>query len=276
MQFNISNIIVSEKNLNYNGKYWESLSSEFKLHLEEYLKKFEKHRLEIGLIPTSKEDWQALPFGNFAKDSSWKWRRDSLSIIKKQIKNKTFNCTLEIGPWNGWLSKYLAKKSNTVIACDYFVCPNDGIGNINELAENIIPIQCDIEQIYTSFKPNSFDFIVLNHNLSFMKNPTDYINQLKPLLTSRGIIISIGTTFFKNPENKIKSNQESATNYFKKHNLDLFIQPVKGYLDFNDKIKLQHLKFIIKPYSSKLLQNIYSFFNVKSPYYCYLIYKNND
>jgi len=275
MENKLKDIIANKNGLVFNGNLWEYLSPDFKAHLTNYLKIFEQHRSELGLIPSCKNDWLDLPFGNFAKDSSWKYRRQSLSVVQKLLKNQSFDCVLEIGSWNGWLTKHLAQKTKTIIACDYFVCPFDGIGNLQELSKNIIPLQLNVEKIYKSFKPQSFDLIVLNHNLSFMNNPTAFINDLKPLLTSNGMILSIGTSFVKTPERIIKANLDYANSFFQKYNTDLYIQPVKGFMTYDDKQILKNLKFSVKSYKCKLLQNIYSYFSSYASYYCYLIFKNN-
>lgn len=275
MQDKIINIVQFPDRIKKEASYWKYLTSEFDCYLQNYLSVFEQYRKEIKVIPPSEEDWKLLPFGSFAKDPSWKWRRESLSIISKIIKNKKFDCTLEIGSWNGWLTKTLAQHSEVVIAADYFVCPFDGIGNVASFAENILPVQCNVDTLKTDFKPGVFDLIVLNHNLSYMNNPAEYIQQLIPLLQPNGTIISLGNTFYKNPVQKIKTNETFAENFHDKYNLDVYIQPVKGFLDTNDKKSLINSNFKIVAYPYKLMQNSYSIFNPKAPYYCYIVYKNN-
>jgi len=108
-----------------------------------------------------------------------------------------------------------------------------------------------------------------------MNNPVVYINDLIPLLKSNGMIISLGNTFFKNPQKKIKTNILFANQFYNKYNLDLYIQPVKGYLDFNDKKSLKDSGFQIKKYKSKFWQNCYTKFNLKAPLYTYITYKND-
>lgn len=49
---------------------------------------FEKSRIDKQIIP-NREEWESLQFGKFGKfanDSSWKWRRQSLSITEKILK----------------------------------------------------------------------------------------------------------------------------------------------------------------------------------------------
>lgn len=276
MQNKLINIVQFPDRINKKGSYWKYLAPEFDLYLQDYLAIFEQYRKKTNVIPPSEEDWKLLPFGSFAKDPSWKWRRESLSIISKIIKDKKFDHTLEIGSWNGWLTKTLAQHSEVVIAADYFVCPFDGIGNVASLAENIVPVQCNIDTLKTDFKSGVFDLIVLNHNLSYMNNPAEYIQQLIPLLQPNGIIISLGNTFYKNPEWKIKTNEAFAKNYKDNYNLDVYIQPVKGFMDENDKKSLINFCFKIIPYPNKVLHNLYAVLNSKVPYYCYIVYKNNS
>lgn len=275
MQDKLNNIVQFPNRLQNKGSYWQYHVPEFADYLQNYLKVFELHRKDMDMIPSA-EDWKLLPFGSFAQSPDWKWRRQSLSIVKNLIANKNFDYTLEIGSWNGWLTKHLSQKSKTVIATDYFICPFDGIGNIQTLAENIVAVQCNLEEIKTHFKPQSFDLIILNHHLAYMNNPVDYIKQLIPLLKSNGIIISVGNTFFKNPEKKIIFNTAFAEQFYAKYRMNLYIQPIKGYMTFEDLNVLKNFDFQIKPYQTKLLQNIYSKWNLSKPFYTYLIYQHKS
>ena len=272
MQPKLNEIVYFVDNLRDKGDYWQYLAPDFADFLQNYLEVFEHHRQEIGVIPME-DDWKQLPFGKFAKDSSWKWRRQSLEIIQHLTKDKLFETTLEIGAWNGWLTKFLAQNSKTVIATDYFVCPLDGISNIQVLSKNIIAVQCNLEKISTEFRPESFDLIVLNHHLSYMNNPVDYIKNLIPLLKPKGMIIAVGNAFFRNPEKKIQANNAIAEQFHKKYDRDLYIQPVKGYMTFEDINSLKDLHFEIRPYNAKFLQNMYSKWNASAPFYAYLFYQ---
>lgn len=273
MRPNLNDIVQFPNRLQNQGDYWQYFTPEFGTYLQKYLAVFEQHRKDMAVIPSA-EDWKQLPFGAFAQTSDWKWRRQSLAIIENLIRDKEFKNTLEIGSWNGWLTKHLAQKSDTVIAADYFVCPFDGIGNIQTLAENITAVQCNLEQIGTDFKPQSFDLIVLNHHLAYMNNPGEYVKRLIPLLKPNGLIISVGNTFFKNPNKKIKANAAFAEQFFAQYGMDLYIQPVKGYMTFDDLGSLKNLGFQIQPYTSKFLQNCYSKWNASAPFYTYLIYQH--
>lgn len=270
MKFELKNSVTFENHLHQIGSYWQYLTPDFEEHLSQYLTVFEKHRKDIQIIP-SENDWKSLPFGS--QDNSWKWRRESLAIINKEIKNKTFETVLEIGAWNGWLTKYLAKQSQTIIAVDYFTCACDGISNINSFAKNIEAIQCNLETVSKDFKPKTFDLIVVNHCLSYVNNPVGYIKNLIPLLKAEGKIISLGNTFYSNPAHKIKQNNASATDFQNQYGMPLYIAPVKGYMDWNDREELKKSGFKIQDYPQKKLQNVYAKINPSKPVYVSIIYK---
>lgn len=275
MQHKLNDILQFPDRLNHKGSYWQCLTPEFAVYLQNYLAIFEKYRKGIGAIP-SKEDWAHLPYGPFAKNSHWKWRRQSLGIIQNLIGDKKFDCVLEIGSWNGWLTKHLGKNSEAVIATDYFICPFDGIANIQTFGKNIIAVQCNLEEIKTDFKPKSFDLIVLNHHLSYMNNPVGFLQDLIPLLNPGGRIISLGNTFFRNPEKKIRDNDTFSKKFYAQYGLNLYIQPVKGYMTFEDCTSIKDLGFQVTPYPQKILQNIFSRCKASAPFYTYLIYQKNN
>lgn len=270
----LKNIVKNEDLLRPAEGHYKYLFPEFDVYLTEYLFYFEKYREDIGIIPNA-EAWLMLPFGKFCQNPSWKWRRQSLHLLQKQIRDQHFETALEIGGWNGWLTKYLAKQSDTVIVADYFVKPFDGIGNISDLAPNIIGIQCHVENIAVDFKPKSFDLIVLNHCLSYMENPLDYINGLIPLLKHGGTILSIGSSFYVDPEDKIAANQKADADYQKQYQKPLYIGPVKGYMDANDVLALKYKGFHVKKYLKMWPQHFLAWFNKKRPKYISIMYRDD-
>jgi hypothetical protein len=254
--------------------YWQYLTPDFEDYLHKYLVVFEQYRKLTNALPPTEEDWRQLPFGPFAKNPHWKWRRQSLAVLEGFTKNKSLDCILEIGPWNGWMTKYLAPKAKTVIGADYFVDPFDGIGNIQSFSENIVAVQCNVNTVHQDFKPNSLDLIVLNHCLPYTENPVGFIKNLIPLLTNKGKIIALGNTFYKDSSSQTLRVQQQGEPFFEKYNRNLYIHPVKGYLDQSDKKELTGSGFKIKAYPGKWLQNLYSVYNPKAPSYNYIVYDN--
>ncbi|MBK8599167.1 MAG: methyltransferase domain-containing protein [Flavobacterium sp.] len=270
----LENIVVHENWLQSSGSYWKYMTPAFEKHLLSYLPIFEKYRTDIGIAPTTHSDWEQLPFGAFANDASWKWRRQSLAILQHHLKQKKLESVLEIGSWNGWLTKYLAKRSEMVVAADYFTCPFDGIGNLKELASNIKPIQCNVETIKVDFKAQSFDLIVLNHCLTYTESPCDFIQNLIPLLKDGGAIISLGNTFYRNPKRKILQNKTARENYLSAYHRELYIQPVKGYMDLDDFAYLKNNGFTMLHYPKMWIQNFIAKIYPYKPFYKAILYQN--
>lgn len=254
------------------GSYWKYLRPDFDAHLDNYLPVFERYRNDLGIIP-SRNDWERLPFGDFANDSSWQWRRQSLSLLKSVTGAKRFGTTLEIGAWNGWLTRQLAKQSGWVVAADYFAADYDGIGNLETIAPNISSVQCELEKTAGDFLPHAFDLIVLNHNLAYTGNPAAFINGLMPLLKPDGMLVSLGNTVFKNPEKKILGNAAAANAFEKQYGLPFYIVPLKGCLDENDLTLLKESGFSVIDYPGMWLRKLYSKINLSAPAYFALTYQ---
>lgn len=262
--------LINTKQLIYEGTYWKYLNPEFETYLKQYLQKFEVFRNNRF----SKSDWEKLPFGDKAQNESWALRRSSLKIISKEIKKTRPEMALEIGAWNGWLSKYIAPECSLLIASDYFVHPFDGIGSIEQLHPNICALQTDLALISSNFKQNSFDLIVLNHVLPFVINPTEYLLNLIPLLKKNGKILAIGNVISKNPQKIIEQNELECSNFKNKFDMNLYLHPLKGYFEYSDLQILQSNGFRIKKYKSKFLRNLYAMINSEAPMYFYIEYEN--
>jgi SAM-dependent methyltransferase len=160
-----------------------------------------------------------------------------------------------------------------VVAADYFTCPFDGIVNLKELASNIEPIQCNVETIKVDFKLQSFDLIVLNHCLTYTESPCDFIQNLIPLLKDGGAIISLGNTFYKNPKRKIQQNKTDSENYLSAYNRELYIQPVKGYMDLDDFANLKNNGFTMLNYPKMWFQNLIAKIYPFKPFYKAILYQ---
>lgn len=271
MKKEIHNFFINSNQLVYEESYWKYLKPDFEIYLKQYLQKFEIFRNNT----ISKTEWERLPFGDTANHKSWAFRRSSLKIIEQEIKNTRYENILEIGAWNGWLSKFIAPECSQLIAVDYFVHHFDGIGSIEKFHPNICAVQTDLDTIFTDFKRNSFDLIVLNHNLAFVYNPTDYLVNLIPLLKKDGRILALGNMAFKNPQKIIQLNQLQRIDFKNKFDTELYIHPLKGYLDYSDLGILESKGFHVKKYNSKFLRNLYAIINKQSPMYIYIEFQNS-
>jgi len=252
--------------------YWKYLRPEFASHLEQYLPVFEKSRNDQNMVPTETV-WQKLPEAN---GKSWQWRRQSRSLLDALTEKQRCGAILEIGAWNGWLTKHLARRSNWVVAADYFTANFDGIGNIESLAKNVSAVQCELEKIGQDFLPETFDLIVLNHNLAYSSNPSVFAQSLVQLLRPGGKIVSLGNAMFADPKKKIAQNATAAKSFEEHYGIPYYIAPLKGYLDLDDVTLLNDSGFQNVAYPQKMLQNIYSAANPARPAYFGFIFTKNE
>lgn len=269
MTAGIKDIVRKHADLIVHDGYYSLLSEDFRKYLLSYLNVFESHRPQTF----SESQWKALPFE--IKSGEWAWRRESLEIVLSMVKSQSFGNVLEIGAWNGWLTKHLAKHCNHVVAADYFSRAFDGISNIGQFAGNISPLQCRLATISDELVGESFDLIVVNHCLSFTENPADYIGRLKKLLRKNGIILSVGNTFYRDPSKKIRENALAENDFREATATDLYILPVKGFMDLEDKKSLIRNGFTVEPYPKRHLHNFYARLNPSAPMFASISF-NSD
>ncbi len=250
--------------------FWFVIPS-FESFLENYLPKFDAMRSEQGFHVLSQKDLMDLPFGKLGVAKSWQWRQQSLNWIEGQLKQQRFEQTLEIGAWNGWLTKHLAKYSDQLVATDYFTHEKDGLMAIPPV-ENIIRLVADTNALTAQLKPNSFDLIVINHALQHQVDPVDFFKQSASLLRPGGVLLSIGNTFYKNPEKKKLVHAKSREEVKRNHGFDWFIHPIKGYMDYQDLKSLQDFGAKISWYSNMKLAHVKAAVDPSYPKYACVKY----
>lgn len=251
---------------------WRYFDATFAEKLDEYLPKFVALREQQGLRVSATELLLKLPFGEAADDSNWEWKRQSMELLFEEIGDMEYTSVLEIGAWNGWLTKLLSRKSKEVLAVDYFDDEADGLGAMRHYSANITALQCNVAQFPQEFKKMKFDLIVLTHCIVFQADPAQYLIDLVPLLNSGGQLLALGTTYFKDPSKKQKEVEAFKARNKKENGFDIYLQPVKAYLDLNDLIRLKQFGFVVDDYPDMLFQNLKSRLFATSARYVYVSY----
>ncbi len=241
----------------------------FEATLRTFLSKFEEVRVQQNVVIEDENTRAKLPFPLADSDKDWQWRLQSLDLVNQIFKAHPAETILEIGAWNGWLSRHLAKNAQLVVAADYFDHAQDGLRTIQNVA-NIIPLHTDTSIISETFLAEGFDFIVLNHCLAFFEDPAAYVESLVPLLKPNGRLIALGCTVYENAH-RVSAKHERETEKFKQaFGFEKFIHPAKGFLDQKDKHRLQQFGATFKPYPKLWKQNVLATFLEYRPKY-YLI-----
>jgi len=250
---------------------WILMDESFDKRLSGFLRKFEngrKHEKPDLLKPS---DYLALPYNRHRTYKlEWVFRQGSLEIINRLLVSRKKQLILEVGSWNSWLTNRMTEEGHMVVAIDYFIDERDGLKAKKRYVNDWIAIQADISNpLFFSVK---FDSIIINHCLQYFSNPIEYIQSLKALLKEDGKIIVIGLSLYRNPEKKKAQVKEYLQNSIIKSGIGFF-NPTKGYLDFEDKEKMERQGFKFYPYYPKMyFRNIYSLLNSSKPRYSYAIF----
>jgi len=249
---------------------------EFKSSLYNYLSNWEKIRKkEKNYTPIPPEQYPELPIAPAVKnDFEWKWRKQSLALVEKQIHKKNKPLILDLACWNGWLSNALTEKKNEVLAVDLFADEIDGMACKKFYKTTWHSIQCDTENL--NFLKPLFDVIVVNHALQFMPQPIDYCNRLKKLLKPDGLILLAGINFFSQSKKKHEQVESFKKHFKNKYNFSVFFKPCSGYLTLEDKTQLEQNGFRFMRYPDMRLHNLYSRVNPSKPLYCLGIFNASN
>ncbi len=249
---------------------------EFKNSLYNYLSNWEVIRKkEKNYTPIPPEQYAELPIAPAVKnDFEWKWRKQSLAQVEKQIQQKNKPLILDLACWNGWLSNALTEKKYEVLAVDLFADEVDGMACKKFYKNTWHSVQCDTENLH--FLNPVFDVIVVNHALQFMPQPIEYCNRLKQLLKPDGLILLAGINFFSLSKRKHEQVENFKNHFQNKYNFSVFFKPCRGYLTFEDKTQLEQNGFKFIPYPGMQLHNLYSKVNPSKPLYCLGIFNASN
>ena len=216
--------------------------------------------------------YEGLPFSQLDCDDAggrleWRLRGYDLEIVLRRLGRRRQQRILDVGAWNGWLSHRLAAQGHDVTAVDYFVDEYDGLGARKFYSTNWRAIQMDLTDL--SVLPSGYDVIVLNRCLQFFTDPIAYVAGVKQLLSPGGMLIITGLQFFQDASVKAPNVAAQRRSVRERYGFELFLKPTKGYLDFDDKQRLQAQRVTLKPYPQLWLTNIKSIFNRTLPRHMY-------
>jgi len=246
---------------------YQCMEADFRDWLTGFLFRFEEvRRSEYPDFFANTQISPNLPFGYDTLE--WKFRQQSLKIMKNELKGLAHARILEVGSWNGWLTHHLAAWGHEVLATDYFLDEQDGLQSRKHYPETWTPLQMDLSKP-TIFKPAVFDVIVVNHALQFMPDPLPYVRQLKALLKPGAKMVLLGMSLYKSPDKKAHAVAQSRQHYKDKYAFDMRIHPSKNYLDFKDKKALEGEGFVFRQYPKMPLRNLMAKILKYKPVYCY-------
>lgn len=249
------------------------LSDPFRQHLSAFLDKFEPLREADEKRILDPAVYESLPFTPALQaNHGWRMRTYDIALITKLLAGRGQQRILDIGAWNGWLSHWLTKQGHGVTAVDYFTDPYDGLGSMRFYKERWQAIQMDLTDL--SLLNGRFDVVILNRCVQFYADPVAYTLTAKERVAEGGLLIMTGLSFFADPRSKIE-DIAAYQRHFREEGVPDF-QPMKGYLDFEDKRRLEEHGIKLKLMSQLWRANLKSIIKKSEPSYFYGVWENGD
>lgn len=174
---------------------------------------------------------------------------------------------LEIGAWNGWLTHHIARAGYDVIAADYSAHPSDGLGAKQYYSVDWLAIQMDLSDL-SIFDP-CFDVVIINHGLHLFPDPVSYVEQARTRLKPGGKLILLNLTFFRDPSQRKAQFTTVSETFQQKYGVPMLLKPSRGYMDFDDKAKLEAAGIKLHTYSGRRKANLKASLIKTAPAYFY-------
>lgn len=250
----------------------ELYSEEFRKKLDHFLVNYHRAWTKLNSAWTENEMNSAPFYYSGERKRDWAYRRKSLSILNDVIHSEKKLSVLEIGPWNGWLSRQILKAGHRLITLDYFREKPYGLKSVNDITGQKTCIQTNLSDL--SLINEKFDLIIVNHCLQFMENPVMTISDLKKKLSSAGKLYIIGSPVYLDSQKKAQKIQLQKKLFFKDFGFELYFQAGKGYLDMNDQNALIKEGVHFKAYPGAGFKNFVSGMLSSRPLYLFGEFRN--
>jgi SAM-dependent methyltransferase len=244
------------------------LTDEFRQRLGTFLAGFEPLRQAEGRRLTDTAVYPLLPCAPpLQTNHEWRLRCYDLEVIHQLLTARPNQHVLEIGAWNGWLSYHLTLAGHEVTAVDYFTDEYDGLRAKKHYPADWQTIQINLTDL--SVLDCQFELVILNRCLPFFADPVAYALAAREKVAPGGLLVLTGLAFFQDASAKAASVAANRR-HLQANGLDYFT-PMKGYLDFTDREKLQATGMTLRPYPQLWRANLKARFQKSAPRYEYAL-----
>ena len=242
------------------------LEDAFAEQLETYLVEFTALREREGRRMLDESIYPQLPCAPGLADAlEWRLRCYDSEIVDALLANRAPKRILDVGAWNGWLSNHLAASGHQVTAADYFRDIYDGLEAKRFYEHEWEAVQMDLRDLSVLAEP--FDVVVVNRCLQFFDDPPAYLAEARTVLRAGGLLILIGLGFYRSVERKA-AEVAAFRRHLQDHGLDEF-KPMKGYLDWEDRERIQEAGVELKLYPQLWRANLKARVRRSAPWYAY-------
>ena len=242
------------------------LDAEFAGHLHAFTERTRAFRADEDKRLRDPAVYEQLPYAP-SLQANWEWRLRAFDAqnVLRLLGNRRQQTVLDVGAWNGWLSHQLAKQGHQVTAIDYFVDEFDGLGAKKFYSTHWQAIQMDLTDLRPLDQP--FDLIIINHGLHFFTDPVAHVAAARHMVRPGGLLILIGLRFYFDPTQRAQEVARLQKRYRQRYQADIFLKPTKGYLDFQDRVRLERLGIRLKRYRQLWAENLKSRLKKTAPWH---------
>jgi 2-polyprenyl-3-methyl-5-hydroxy-6-metoxy-1,4-benzoquinol methylase len=247
----------------YRDDVYSVFEKNFKQRLEKFMTDFSRAQEKTRQPALTSAEIACFPFvGHRAFRHETFTRRQDLAILEKILKHRDPERTqaLEVGGWNGWLSKWLQAEEFDVISTDIFRDERNGLAS-KKFHHNgtWFSVQTDITQT-TIFK-SRFDLVILNHCIQFLPEPEKVLKRYIDLLNPGGILVLLGIDYRKNEMHQKRKVDSYRKLFYAENGFEINFYPSKGYVDsfFVDVLRQNGFKF--EPYMVSVFARFAQRFN---------------
>jgi len=251
------------------------LAESFGPQLHQFTQTVKKFRAAENKRLLAESLYEELPFSLAARGNfEWQVRAHDVTNILNLLGERNNQRILDVGAWNGWLSHQLAARGHQVTAIDYFIDEYDGLGAKKRYSTTWQAIQMDLTDL--TILPQNYDVVIINHGLQFFSKPMAHVMAAQQKVAPGGILVLLGLQIFQNPRTRIKKVTKLQQTYREHYDAEIFLKPTKGYLDWNDKARLEAAGIGLYPYSQLWLPNLKSIFIKTVPRHYYGVYVQGE
>jgi len=201
----------------------------------------------------------------------WRWRCSDVSIVKALVRHHFRNHrplqVLDVGAYNGWLSHQLALEGHDVTAVEYFRDEFDGLGAKKYYSSTWRAVQMDLVDLAPL--DVQFDVVIMNHGLHFFPDPLAQVKQLMAKTAPGGLLLLLGLSFYRDVRRRRRQVEQANEEHLARYDQPRFFRPAPGFLDFNDRARLEAQGVVFRPYSDFWLVNALSRLLPVLPWHAY-------
>ena len=118
---------------------------------------------------------------------------------------------------------------------------------------------------------NQDDMLIVNRCVQFYTDPPAFAETVKPKIAPGGCAVLTGLAFLRDPSHRI-AGLTALRRQYQDHGFDFF-KPMKGYLDFDDKARLQRQGWRLTAHRQLLTANARSLLSPTAPRYYYAVWQ---